>query len=134
MADQGPPMDAVSNAGYVRPIEGLGHRAEWIDCPWCQRRVQTRIDQVPTQATQYARPCFFPSTPPPVDILNRVASVLCGLASSPFCCCLTCPIQKKRKWYFNTEHRCSNCNEFIVSVKHNQEQRSAAPVPSQHAK
>jgi DNA-binding helix-hairpin-helix protein with protein kinase domain len=44
--------ERISNAGYVRRIEGLGHRTDLIDCPWCQRQTETRIEQTPSERTK----------------------------------------------------------------------------------
>jgi hypothetical protein len=31
------------NAQYVIPLENLGDQPDWVDCPYCKKRVKTRV-------------------------------------------------------------------------------------------
>jgi hypothetical protein len=39
-------QESHGSGGLVKPVEGLAHKEEWIDCPSCQKRVKTTVKKV----------------------------------------------------------------------------------------
>ena len=42
----------VGNEGLVRPTNGLGFSSDFVDCPRCQSRKETRINPIPSEHTR----------------------------------------------------------------------------------
>ena len=38
---------------YVVPLERLAQKPEWIDCPYCKQRTQTKVTENESSATGY---------------------------------------------------------------------------------
>jgi hypothetical protein len=36
----------------VTPLRLLGDQSDWVDCPFCRRRVETRVEKKPSKMTQ----------------------------------------------------------------------------------
>ncbi|MCJ1306761.1 hypothetical protein MMC25_000404 [Agyrium rufum] len=44
-----PPIERVDDPICVTPKERLGDKSEWIDCDFCERRTQTRVERRPVE-------------------------------------------------------------------------------------
>ncbi|KUI71247.1 hypothetical protein VM1G_07030 [Cytospora mali] len=81
----------------VTPIHLLGEQSEIVDCPFCMRRVETKVKKRASPMTHiWATGCFC------ITILGTPVPYLCG-------------------WYNNVEHHCKNCERMIAQRKYNQQ-------------
>ncbi|KAG7285694.1 hypothetical protein NEMBOFW57_007987 [Staphylotrichum longicolle] len=105
------PMSPQQPVPTVTPLNMLGDRPQWIDCPFCQRRTMTRLN---TEGTS----------------MQIVAGVLCCL----LCVCLTC-VPCLAHWFEETTYFCSQCNNKVAMRSENGQisvYGPAAAVPSKY--
>ncbi|KPM38571.1 hypothetical protein AK830_g7988 [Neonectria ditissima] len=76
----------------VTPLHLLGHQPDWIDCPFCERRVRTITKKKPSNLTHMQAAFLLVATGP-------------GAA-----------IPYAAKWGFNTEHHCENCDNKVAQL------------------
>ncbi|KAI0012499.1 hypothetical protein F4779DRAFT_614471 [Xylariaceae sp. FL0662B] len=83
---------SVADAGRntVTPLHLLGDQPDTIDCPFCQYRVETRVERVASRMTKIAGTiCFF--------------TTFVGT-------CVPC----WAKWYYDIDQYCGNCNRKVT--------------------
>lgn len=110
-----PAIVPVKNPLFVTPLDRLREVPDFIDCPFCKRRTQTRVTHENSNTT-------------------RLAGVICCLLTGIICSCLPCLLG----WCQDTNHYCSECNNQVthkpydgaVIVKH---RPAPALVASQYA-
>ncbi|KAI0096584.1 hypothetical protein GGR51DRAFT_28540 [Nemania sp. FL0031] len=91
----------------VTPLHALTEAPAWIDCPFCQRRTQTR-------STRQG------------DSQQVLASILCCLV----CVCLAC-LPSMAGWCENINIYCSNCGKQVAMIPHDgMIQVTPAPAPT----
>jgi hypothetical protein len=44
-----PTIDVLQNPVYVTALDQLSTQPEWVDCPHCRRRTQSRVTKVPVE-------------------------------------------------------------------------------------
>lgn len=106
------PMAAQQPVPGVIPINQLGDRPQWIDCPFCNQRTMTRVT---TEGTS----------------MQIVAGVLCCL----LCVCLAC-VPCMAHWFEETYYFCSKCHNKVATRLESGTIIVHAPVavvPSKHA-
>jgi lipopolysaccharide-induced tumor necrosis factor-alpha factor len=106
------PMAAQQAVPGVIPINQLGDRPQWIDCPFCNQRTMTRVA---TEGTS----------------MQIVAGVLCCL----LCVCLAC-VPCMAHWFEETNYFCSKCHNKVATRPESGMIIVHAPVtvvPSKHA-
>ncbi|CAG9936495.1 unnamed protein product [Clonostachys rosea f. rosea IK726] len=77
----------------VTPLNLLSDEPDWVDCPFCQRRVETRVKKEPSKVTHIATTGLFIAT--------------FGMSSSA----------KKDKKY-NITHFCTKCDRMVAHQHH----------------
>ncbi|GAB7359025.1 hypothetical protein MBLNU230_g5097t1 [Neophaeotheca triangularis] len=102
------PVDVIppEQIQYVTPLENLGEIAKWIDCPFCKRRTETRVQHEDSSAT-------------------TLAGAVCCL----FCVCLTC-LPCMMGWFQDTDHFCKGCNRKVTHQPHDGPVQVQGPRPS----
>ncbi|KIE00147.1 LPS-induced tumor necrosis factor alpha factor, partial [Metarhizium majus ARSEF 297] len=83
-----PPMAVV-------PLNQLGDKPQWIDCPFCHQPTMTFVQREGTS----------------MQII--VGAILCLV-----CICLTC-LPCLAGWFEDTQYRCSRCNNMVAIRRHN---------------
>uniref|UniRef100_A0A0B7KG97 LITAF domain-containing protein n=1 Tax=Bionectria ochroleuca TaxID=29856 RepID=A0A0B7KG97_BIOOC len=74
----------------VTPLASLGDHPQFIDCPFCNRRAQTRLNKK-----------------------GGSMQIVVGAVLCLFCVCLTC-LPCILHWCENTEYYCTNCNQKLA--------------------
>ncbi|KAI9694173.1 MAG: hypothetical protein M1822_003444 [Bathelium mastoideum] len=101
----------ITNAGQVRPANGLGPKPDIVDCTACEYPRWTKIEMVESDVTRWWR-------------------LGCAIAWCPFFCCYWAPMW--RKMSNDYEHHCSKCNKYIFTFKHNGQMSHADEAPSRY--
>ncbi|KAK0710656.1 hypothetical protein B0H67DRAFT_262991 [Lasiosphaeris hirsuta] len=82
----------------VTPLRLLGDQSDWVDCPFCRRRVETRVEKKPSRMTYIA------------------GTALCLTTFlGTFVPCWY-------KWYYNVDHHCANCDRIVAHREYNKKE------------
>lgn len=125
-----------------------GQTSQWIDCPHCKQRTQTKSDTEAETMQLFVTPC---SNSIHLDKsydyswksnANKYHSV-CGAILCLFCICLTC-VPCCAGWFEKTNVSCSRCNKLVAIISSegvtqvvptteqaSQASQYAAPAPQQ---
>ncbi|KAK3380784.1 hypothetical protein B0H63DRAFT_192961 [Podospora didyma] len=107
----GPATAQQGQVAAVTPMHLLSDHPQWIDCPFCHHRAQTRVEKVGTP-------------------MQAVAGVLCCL----LCVCLAC-VPCMAGWFEETHYFCTACKQKIAVRSDNGVLQQLGPqvlVPSQY--
>ncbi|KAK1757324.1 hypothetical protein QBC47DRAFT_375675 [Echria macrotheca] len=100
------PMVAdATAANTVTPLRLLGDQSDLVDCPFCRRRVETRVCQKPSKKT------------------HILSGLLC--LTTLFGTCLPCWCH----WYYNIDHHCNNCDRILAHREYNKAEVEVYGVP-----
>ncbi|CAG9936249.1 unnamed protein product [Clonostachys rosea f. rosea IK726] len=89
----------------VTPLHLLGDQADFVDCPFCRRRVETRIKKNASAATHIAATGLFFTT---------VGGVVAPYAA---------------KWKCHISHFCTNCGKKVAVKRHGSDEMKALGTP-----
>ncbi|CAH0020724.1 unnamed protein product [Clonostachys rhizophaga] len=89
----------------VTPLHLLGDQADFVDCPFCRRRVETRIKKNASTATHMAATGLFFTT---------VGGVVAPYAA---------------KWKCHISHFCTNCGKKVAVKRHGSDEMKALGTP-----
>ena len=109
--ENGLKIEEIPNPPKVTPIEQLGEVPAWIDCPYCKRRTQTRVQQVGSSSQEYGDPISIVWKH--TNSLLSLLSIVCCL----ICICLVC-LPSMAGWLSDFEHYCTNCGNKVAKRSH----------------
>ncbi|KAK7216218.1 hypothetical protein V2G26_004221 [Clonostachys chloroleuca] len=89
----------------VTPLHLLGDQADFVDCPFCRRRVETRIKKNASTATHIVATGLFFTT---------VGGVVAPYAA---------------KWKCHISHFCTNCGKKVAVKRHGSDEMKALGTP-----
>lgn len=81
----------------VTPLHLLDDQADWVDCPFCRQRVETRVKYEASRQTHYAATGLFLTT--------------IGGVAVPY----------KKNWRCHVTHICTNCDKKVAHKKYGKE-------------
>ncbi|KAK7983644.1 hypothetical protein PG989_011046 [Apiospora arundinis] len=96
---------------YATPLAGLGNMPAIIDCPFCNQRTKTRVEEHSSSMT-----------------------IITGIGIGCLCICLAC-LPCILGWFQDTDHYCMNCNQRVAFVADGRPAQVIAPpnsVPQQY--
>ncbi|KAG8160895.1 hypothetical protein KVR01_009159 [Diaporthe batatas] len=101
-------LDMSTAVATVTPLTMLGDQPDTVDCPFCMRRVETRVKKRASRKTHTWGAVLFFTT-------------LFGVAA-PYCC----------GWYANVEHRCKNCGRKVAQRRFDSDEVEALGTRPEH--
>jgi len=89
-----PTKEQAAAAATVTPLRLLGDQSDEVDCPFCRRRVETRVTKTPSAKTHTlgAVLCF-------TTLFGALLPCWCG-------------------WYYDVDHHCGNCDRVVARRRH----------------
>lgn len=101
-------LDMSTAVATVTPLHMLGDQPDTVDCPFCMRRVETRVKKRASRMTHTLGAILLFST-------------LFGVVA-PYCC----------NWYVNVEHYCKNCSRKVAHKKFDSDETEALGTRPEH--
>ena len=129
--------DQTDGVAIVTPLRLLGDQSDFVDCPFCRRQVETRVEKSASKMTLWV--FSFLSRPPaprqtPVRFRPGAALLTyCIHSAIGTALCLTTFIAMwvpcYLKWYSNVDHYCGNCDRVLAHREYNKKEVEVYGTP-----
>ncbi|KAF2738502.1 hypothetical protein EJ04DRAFT_509645 [Polyplosphaeria fusca] len=127
---QGANAKSTKDSTMVTDLEHLGESPAYIDCPYCEKRTLTRVEQNDSSQTTHVNPflCLLRLmyVLRPAYHSYRLAAALCCLC----CGVITVCIPFLCHWCADIDHRCSECGKQVSHKPHDGPVQARYPTGS----
>ncbi|KAF3017066.1 hypothetical protein E8E14_005807 [Neopestalotiopsis sp. 37M] len=89
----------------VTPLNLLGDQSDVVDCPFCRRRVETRVEKKPSTATHVGAGALF---------LTTLGGVV---------------LPYKKHWRHHVHHHCGNCDRLVAHRRYDEKEMQPLGTP-----